>query len=302
MKRFTLIELLVVIAIIAILAAMLLPALQKAKQKALQSRCSAGLKDIGNFGQLYTGDNKARLPGPNPHGTSGGHNGGTRAFNDKEALIISQMSAVRKGLTGAGGATVMNLNPYYSNCNLNSVYGGDWDVDNNNQLSIFCCPADPYYNQSYDTEKLAGCSYRLNWNDATGSESIKNSLIKSAAGTIWQLEARGYNTAQLGRGWNIDNTAYTNRDCGPIFAGYIWTLWGAYNYNGSVYDTGWRTGTDAAGTMHGTTESPRGNALMHDGHVELLSVSDLQTTSTGTINSTGDAGYANKMLFFQYTK
>ena len=73
-KSFTLIELLVVIAIIAILAAMLLPALQQARDSAKGTNCTSNLRQLNQVYMFYNEDYKGYLPCLDNVGGAGARN------------------------------------------------------------------------------------------------------------------------------------------------------------------------------------------------------------------------------------
>jgi prepilin-type N-terminal cleavage/methylation domain-containing protein len=174
-RGFTLVELLVVIAIIGVLVALLLPAVQSAREAARRSQCINHLKQLGLAAHNFE-DTFKYLP-PTQH------------------TVVLPDPASGAPTTYSSGATLQALMlPYLEQSNAAALFNHNYDVNSDapinssfpaktganaaarvQDLKIFLCPSDPSRTKTFNAGRLSykGClglspSYRGTGTEADG--------------------------------------------------------------------------------------------------------------------------------------
>jgi prepilin-type N-terminal cleavage/methylation domain-containing protein len=143
-RGFTLVELLVVIAIIGVLVALLLPAVQAAREAARRISCGSNLRQIGVAIQTYHDVNRAMPPGSVNYGVCCS----TESFTSWSISILPFLEQV-------------NLSSEYVHVETNESFANQ-DV-REQFLSIYACPSDINRGMLAIPESGPANDYRLNY-------------------------------------------------------------------------------------------------------------------------------------------
>ena len=160
-RAFTLVELLVVIAIIGILAALLLPAVQAAREAARRSQCANNMKQIGLALQTYHAAHRVLPPAMIWTGRGEPYGAGLLPIGtfDRVAMGISPASEPDR----LHANWVMLLLPYLEQSAVHGSFNLWIPVDDpsnraarTTNLSLMKCPSDGYNDAFYERALLAG--------------------------------------------------------------------------------------------------------------------------------------------------
>jgi prepilin-type N-terminal cleavage/methylation domain-containing protein len=255
-RAFTLVELLVVIAIIGILVAMLLPAVQSAREAARRMQCSNNQKQVGLAIQLFHTSQKRFPPQYGWIGSTMRGSYGTVMFHllpyiEQQNLYDKSTIATTDSKTMPGGSCTFTRTA--------GTHDSRWSVWQE-LVPVYLCPSDSSVNGTLPNWGWAGCSYATNFQvfakdtatvpGVTSSCNDANRVKFEGDKDLSTLRDGTTNTLLLAEKWGQCNA--TGPYPGVYDGGNMWARWDNLDYWQPTF-AAWVTG---AGSMFQDSPSP----------------------------------------------